>query len=254
MWSGRRRAYYYDMDTTLSTAEVAAALGTSVPRVHRAVEKGLVHRLPGRGTARGLRFSASAVGELRRVWGEAPKVPGLTRENVLILAALARRPRGVRSARVLAREAGVSPTTASATLRRLRDQGYVAASTLRAVEGRAIDAPVWSVRWTAPQWRRIAPVVGGAVLPSRTDVATAPPARVPRRLWHLFWDVDPAVIETRAHGAYIADRVLRSSDNDGLAWAAQVVPAATWRAVARRRGLTDSQRRLARALGRRDAP
>jgi hypothetical protein len=53
--------------------------------------------------------------------GIAPAITGLRREDVLVLAALGRRPLGLGSARAVARAAGVSPTTAGRSLNRLVD-------------------------------------------------------------------------------------------------------------------------------------
>ena len=110
---------------------------------------------------------------------------------MLVLVALGRRPFGLRSARAVARAAGVSPTTAGRSLRRLVEQGYVAQETVRVAEGEVRDVTVWTVRWDGAAWLRIAETIGDAVLPA----STAEPPRqtgdgLPRRLAHLFWNED----------------------------------------------------------------
>jgi hypothetical protein len=241
------RGYHNDMDSTLSTAELASRLGSSVPRVHRAVAAGLIDPIPSNG-GRALRFSTAAVDQLRAVWGYAPVVPGLTREQVLVLAVLARRPLGVRSARVVARAAGISPTTAGTALRHLEEAGYVTHTTVRTVEGRVVDLPVWSIGWRSERWWEVASLVEAAILPAHPSRPSRRPRKVPSRLWHLFWDTDPSTLDPDGHGVYIADRILRSTDNEALAWLATAVSPEALRSAARRRGLSRGQRRLALTL------
>ncbi len=235
------------MDTTIGTAELARTLGSAVPRVHRAVARGLVQPLPSDGR-HGLRFDPAAVDRLRAAWGYAPPVPGLTREQVLVLAVLVRRPLGVRSARIVARAAGISPTTASAALHRLEEAGYVQHRAVRTVEARVVDLPVWTIDWRSERWWQVAAQVETAILPARRSRPRGRRTRVPARLWHLFWDTDPAQLDPVRHGVYIADRILQSTDNQALAWLAAAVPPEALRSVARRRGLTRGQQRLAAAL------
>ncbi|MGH7749829.1 MAG: DUF6922 domain-containing protein, partial [Candidatus Dormibacteria bacterium] len=63
-----------------------------------------------------------------------------------------------------------------------------------------------------------------------------------------FWDTDPSRLDPIEHGAYIAERILRSSDSQALAWLVAAVPPDALKAAARRRGLSKGQRRLALAL------
>jgi hypothetical protein len=210
----------------LTSGQVARELSTTVPRVLRAVRRGEVQTV-----RRGNRFlfDAAAVRELRRRWGVVPAVDGLTREDVLVLAALGRRPFGLGSARAVARAAGVSPTTAGRALRRLVEQGYVTRDRVRVAEGEARDAAVWIVRWAGPPWLRVAETVGQAVLPSEEPAAPSDRTRhtrggLPPRLAHLFWNEDPQALDLDRHASLVADRILRSEDPEAHAWMLRRLP------------------------------
>ncbi|MGH8926571.1 MAG: hypothetical protein ACRDWA_18395 [Acidimicrobiia bacterium] len=99
------------MDSGLTTGKVAAALATTRSRIHRAVAAGVVR--PARTRGGHLRFTARDVAVLERRLGRSPRVAELSREKVRVLAALGRRPFGLRSVRAVARAAGISPTVAS---------------------------------------------------------------------------------------------------------------------------------------------
>lgn len=232
------------MDTDLAASGAADLLGTTVPRVYRAVRDGKVpHVVDSRGH---LRFSAEAVELLRRRWGYAPTIKDLSREQVFVLAALSRRPLGLCSARAVARAAGVSPTTASRALRALADAGYVERRTQRVAEGGARDVDVWVVRWGSEQWRRVASDLGRCVLPApRPDPRQR---RLPRRLGHLFWNVDLGQLDVVRDGRLIAGRVLRSDDAQALAWLAATIDPADIEAASRERGLDPKRASLGRLL------
>jgi hypothetical protein len=72
----------------------------------------------------------------------------------------------------------------------------------------------------------------------------------PARLRHLFWNADPGRLDLRAHGGYIAERLLSSHDLDGLAWGALALTRRDWEEAARNRGLSAGERALARNLAR----
>jgi excisionase family DNA binding protein len=217
------------MDTNVSplltSGQVARELSTTVPRVLRAVRRGEV-----RAVRRGNRFlfDAAAVRELRRRWGVAPAVDGLTREDMLVLAALGRRPFGLASARAVARAAGVSPTTAGRSLSRLAERGYVARDTVRVAEGEARDAAVWTVRWTGSPWLRVAETVGQVVLPEEPAAPSERPrhaqGNLPPRLAHLFWNEDLQALDLDRHASLVADRILRSEDPEAHAWMLRRLP------------------------------
>jgi DNA-binding Lrp family transcriptional regulator len=232
------------MDRLLSSGEVARLLGTSVPRVLRAARQGLVAS-----TKRGNRtlLDAGAVERLRRRWGSVPSIEGLRRQEVLALAALGRRPFGLRSARALARAAGLSPTAAARALEHLAAAGYVERQTVRVVEGRVRDVSVWMVRWTSPQWLAVAAVVSTAILPepSRTE---PPPRRVPARLAHVFWNEDLARLDIERDAVLIAARILQSDDPEALAWMTRALPHAAIERASRSRGMDPRRARLGRLL------
>jgi excisionase family DNA binding protein len=238
-----------EVPATLTSGQVARELGTTVPRVLRAVRDGVVPTL-----RRGNRFlfDAEAVEQLRRRWGTAPAIPGLTREDVLVLAALGRRPFGLRSARAVARAAGVSPTTAGSSLRRLVDQGYLARRTIRVAEGDVRDVAVWTVRWTGAPWLRVAETVGQAALPAGPVPATRPgqeaDGRVPPRLGHLFWNEDLQGLDLDRNAGLVADRILRSEDPEAHAWMLHRLPSDAIVQATRTRNLDPRRVRLGRPL------
>src|SRR5215469_1819732 len=115
------------MDTSIgnrsldvSASELARELRTSVPRVVRAAQRlGFDHR---HGHGR-LALSPEQAQKLRAVLGRHQTAPGLSGTETSVLAALARSPLGLTSARAVARKAGLSPTAASHALARLDQQG-----------------------------------------------------------------------------------------------------------------------------------
>jgi hypothetical protein len=237
-----------DSNGLLTSGAVARRLGTSVPRVLRAARRGEVAAI-----RRGNRFlfDAGAVDLLRRRWGAVPSIPGLSREDVLVLAALGRRPLGLRSARAVARAAGVSPTAAARALRRLVERGYVTRETARVIEGEVRDVPVWSVRWTGPAWLGVAAAVGKATLPVEPEARrrrTAPRRRVPSRLAHLLWNEDLAAVDVERDATLLADRVLRSEDPEAHVWMMQRLPASAILRATRTRNLDPRRASLGRLL------
>ena len=233
----------------LTSGQVARELGTTVPRVLRAARRGAVASM-----RRGNRFlfDPGAVEQLRRRWGVVPAVPGLSREDVLVLAALARRPLGVRSARAVAQAAAVSPTTAGRSLRRLAALGYVARATVRVAEGEVRDLEVWAVRWTGSPWLRVADIVGRAVLPAEpTPIAgrgRGTGDRLPARLAHLFWNEEPQNLDLERDATLVADRILRSEDPEAHAWMLQRLPPRAILTATSTRNLDPRRARLGRLL------
>jgi hypothetical protein len=239
------------MDRLLTTGELARRLGVSLPRVHRAVKAGII--TPVGCNARGhLLFAPSAEALLRARWGAAPRVADLSHSQTVVLAALARRPNGLRSARAVARAAGISPTAAAHALAALRQRGVVHRQRILVAEGSAREVENWLIAWQAPEWRRIAPTIHRTRLPEpRSTARRRPPRRLPRRLWHLFWDVNPARTDLRRYADDVARRVLEARDARALAWLARTMPAETLRQIAERPGRVPAEaRRLARILAR----
>jgi excisionase family DNA binding protein len=234
----------------LTSGEVARRLGTSVARVLRAARRG---EAPAVRRGNRLLFGAAAVERLRRRWGAVPPIPGLSREDVLVLAVLGRRPLGLRSSRAVARAAGVSPTTAGRALHRLAERGYVGRETARVTEGEVRDVPVWSVRWTDQVWLRVAATVGQVVLPDAHEPKrrpSAPPGRrrPPARLAHLLWNEDLGSLDVERHAALLADRILRSDDPEAHAWMMDRLPASAILEATRTRNLDPRRASLGRLL------
>jgi DNA-binding transcriptional ArsR family regulator len=233
------------MDTLLSTGRVAEMLGTTRSRVHRAVAVGIVHPTA---TAGGhLRFTTDEVAVLERQLGYAPAVDDLTREEVLVATALLRRPLGLRSARAVARAAGVSPTTASRALRRLEAMELVRRGRRRVVLGVPTDVDVWEIEVRNPRWSRLAPVLADAVLPEPSQPQMQD-RRVPVWLRHLFWNVDIHRLDVARDAAYLAGRILFSEDAQAHAWGAANLPAHGFAAASQIRGVPPERVALARNL------
>lgn len=228
---------------TWSIREAARDLGTTVPRVQRALD-GLGIDPPA--GPRGRRVSAVQLAMLRDRLGSAPRVDGYTREDLFVLAALNRRPAGVRSVRAVARAAGVSATSAGRVLRRLSDKGLVTRRVRRFLEGRVVDGVLYEIRREA-EWRAVADAVRATVVPvSALPVET--PKRVPRRLWHHFWNANPATIVLPSDENYVAARLLRADDPQALAWAAANLSVEAITHAAMLRGVTGRERSLMQHL------
>ncbi|MGH2732101.1 MAG: MarR family transcriptional regulator [Actinomycetota bacterium] len=229
---------------SLTSGEVARELGTTVPRVLRAARKGLVPTL-----RRGERtlFPSTAVDRLRQRWGWAPKIDGLSREEVFVLAALGRRPFGLRSTRAVARAAGTSATTAGRALRNLVAAKYVERVLVRVTEGEVRDVSVWRVRWEGQPWLAVAGAVGATILPER-QAAQHRGLRIPARLGHLFWNEDLAQLDITQHGVLIANRILRSEDLEALAWMVRAIEGDAIRRATNARGMPARCARLGQLL------
>jgi DNA-binding Lrp family transcriptional regulator len=233
------------MDTH-SLAAAARALGTSAPRVRRAVDR---LGMPVERAASGaFRLTSSQVDDLARELGGAPPVPGLSRVEVRVLAALSRSPRGVASVREAARRAEVSPTATARALARLSSEGLIARTPMMVARGRAGEATVYRVRFGSRGWLALAPVIARVRVQARPGGAHV--KRVPPHLLHLFWNAAPAQLDVATSGPFIARRLITSFDPDGLAWGAVNLPASAWEHAAAARGLEPARRALADNLAR----
>jgi hypothetical protein len=231
---------------TISAAEAARRLATNVPRVQRAIDRlGIVVE---RGRGGRVRLTEQQLEELRGELGVVAAVDGLSRVETQVLAALARAPRGLVSARAVARRAGVSPTAGAAAVRSLAERGLVRREREWVAAGRAREIELIRADVTAPDWPALAPHLAAVRLPG--EPPHPPSSRVPARLRHLFWNADPSRLDVRAHGAYIAERLLSARDLDGLAWGLRALNAADWEQASRTRGLSAPQRALALNLAR----
>ena len=92
-------------------------LGVSVPSIHRAIARlGLE---PCRGPKGHLRLGEEDARILLGDLGKAPRVDGFSREELFVLSVLLKRPFGLRSGRLIASHAGISPSTALKSLNNL---------------------------------------------------------------------------------------------------------------------------------------
>ena len=188
------------------------------------------------------------VGELARELGVIPLLPGMSRIDTQVLAALSRSPRGVSSVREAARRAGVSPTAAGRALARLVAQGLITQTPMMIARGHASEVTVYQVRFGSDEWLALAPAVAKVQLPDHADGSRA--KRVPPHLLHLFWNTASAQLDVATSAPYIARRLLITFDPDGLAWGTANLPASAWEHAAATRGLEPAQRALAHNLAR----
>lgn len=229
---------------TYSLAAAAQALGSTPPRVRRAVDKlGLVAR---RDPAGVFKLTAGQLSELAAYLGVTPQVDGLSRVESQVLAALSRSPRGLASARTVARRASVSPAAAGRALDTLSARGLIGQQDMMLARGHAQLERVYRANVASPAWTRLAPQLARVRLPRRRPARQA--GRVPPRLRHLFWNTAPEQLDVRTAAPYIARRLISTGDPEGLAWGEANLPAAAWEHAAATRGLDPATRALARNL------
>lgn len=231
---------------TYSLAAAARGLGTSAPRVRRAVDR--LNMRVERAHSGVFQLTSRQVGELGRELGVTPPVPGLSRVEARVLAALSRSPRGVASVREAARRAEVSPTATARALTRLTSTGLVARTRMMIARGHAAETTVYQVRFGSPQWLALAPEIARVRMPARPEGAHS--KRVPPHLLHLFWNAAPAQLDVASSAPLIARRLIMSFDPDGLAWGSVNLPAGAWEHAAATRGLEPARRALAHNLAR----
>lgn len=227
----------------ISAAAAGRRLGTTVPRVKRALARLDLPVVRGRGGRVGI--GPETFGRLRAELGTVRPLDGLSRIETAVLAALGAAPFGLVSARAVARRAGVAPTSASRAIERLIADGLVDRTSVHVAAGRARRVDLLSARRSSPRWRRLAPALG-QIEPPASD--RRPDESVPPRLRHLFWNVAPSQLDVRRSGGSIARRLLRIGDPEGLAWGAANLSAADWEHGAAARGLGPRTRSLARNL------
>ncbi len=226
----------------MSGAELARELGTSVPRITRAVERlGIDARQAGGRLA----LTRRQADRVRRALGVTPRVDGLTRPETVVLAALRSAPFGLVSARATARRSGLSPTSAGRALKSLLAKKLVEQTSEVIAAGRAREMKVWRANPMHPRRPALDPVLARVKPPEHPKPVAK---RVPRRLRHLFWNTAESQLDVRRAGAYIARRLLRTMDIQGLAWGAQALKPEDWEQGARARGLDPKVKRLAHNL------
>ncbi|PZQ88183.1 MAG: hypothetical protein DI534_11990 [Leifsonia xyli] len=198
------------MDAHVSAPQVARTLGVSLPTAHRVLDAAGIPRT-GRGRPRAM--PSRLLDDVLAARGAVPSAP-LPRTQLRVLAALSRAPLGLPSARSVATRAGVSPTTASTGLQRLRDAGLVTRREHVIARGSAVAEWRWEPVIEAwPSSLRSA--VRATRLP-RQQRAAVP---LPRALRHLFWNADFAELDPRRDGSYLAERLLTAPDANAWAWA-----------------------------------
>jgi DNA-binding transcriptional ArsR family regulator len=190
---------------------------------------------------------------LRDELGSTPRIEGLSPTEVKVLAALRKAPLGLVSARAAASRARVSPTAASHALRSLEEQDLARRERRMLALGRARAVELWRANVLHPRWSLLAESLRRVQLPAKQSRRTARNARVPGRLRHLFWNAGPSQLDAQRAGPFIARRLLRTQDLDGLAWGAAHLESSDWREGARARGLDPKTRALAANLARHSA-
>jgi DNA-binding Lrp family transcriptional regulator len=231
---------------TYSASAAAAMLGTSVPRVSRAIR-----RLPvavSKSPSGAYSITAAQLDALRAELGE-PIPVGLNRVQARVLAALAQSPRGLASIRSVARRAGVSPTAAGRALDGLTQAGLARTEKQTLALGRATPVLVYSAVVDHPRWHRLAPALAKVSLPPLPE--RVPAHTVPYYLRHLLGNTAKSQLSVTTSAPFIAKRLLSIGDLDGLAWGATHLPPEAWELAARSRGISPRDSALARNLARR---
>lgn len=192
---------------------------------------------------------------LRGELGVTPQVAGLSPTQVKVLAALRQAPLGLVSARAVAARASISPTAASRALRRLEREELVRHEPATLALGRAREVDLWRANVLHPRWSEISAGLARVEPPKRApSPGRVRDARIPVRLRHLFWNADPAQLDVRRSGPFIAQRLLRTEDPEGLAWGIANLCPQDWREASRARGIGPSLRAMAENLARHGGP
>lgn len=226
---------------SIRVGDIAELLGVTAPTV-RAMSEGLGTRTGGGHR----RFKPTEVTEIAARCGITPTVEGLTATEVKVLAAVARSPRGLRSARAVARRAGVSPTAASRSLAALAAAGLIEQVAERRAEGKVVDVELWRIRF-GDEWREVSRQVLRTVppRPDRETVVSDGPSRLPVRFGHLFWSGNPNSIRLDRDAVFVARRMIGSGDLEAAAWAVTHLPNSAVREAAQARGWAPEDRALA---------
>ncbi len=230
---------------TISGAEAASHLGTSIPRVARAADRLGLRSSPGR-----LSLTPQQFERLRDDLGKTVRIEGLSATEVKVLAVLQRAPLGMTSARAVASRAGASPTATSRALKSLAERGLVRREERMLALGRARNAELWLADLLNPRWAELAARLRQVRPVKSSSREKKPVDRVPGRLRHLFWNADPSQLDAGRAGPFIARRLLRTEDPEGLAWGATHLKPSDWRGGARARGLDPEVRAMAENLAR----
>ncbi len=156
------------MEITL--VEASKALGTSVPRVTRALKRlGVLAPKVSRDHRVARVIDASMFAILERDLGFAPHVDGYTREELFVLAALNWSPYGFRSTHALSRAARISATTASKVVTRLTSTGLIVTSPQQELFNRMVrTVSALHLNRHHSEWQRLSEQVSTVKLPVGT--------------------------------------------------------------------------------------
>ncbi len=166
-----------------------------------------------------------------------------------VLAAFMMNPFGFQSRRAVAATAGISPTTASAIVDRLITEDLIAeVDGRRRTSGRVATGPKLAINETDERWGGLL----GDVLITHLPVPRVMPEAtiVPRRFWHLFWNVQPSRLPIDEHADFIASRMLLSRDPFAVSWAATHLPPSSIEKTALLRQVGRSDRNWLRGIAR----
>ncbi len=111
--------------------------------------------------------------------------------------------------------------------------------------GQAREMKIWHANLLHPRWHDLDPVLERVIQPEQR---VSELKRVPRRLRHLFWNTAESQLEVDHAGPYIARRLLRTMDLQGLAWGTQALGPEDWERASLARGLDPKTKRLAQNL------
>jgi DNA-binding Lrp family transcriptional regulator len=227
----------------ISAAEAARRLGTSVPRVKRAIGRlGLdVETRPGGRVV----IHGQQLLRLRKELGVREKVDGLSPTEVAVLSTLAHSPFGLPSDRAVAQRAGISPTSAGKALRRLEQMGLAQRERVWVAAGRAREQEIVRANYSSPRWPDVAPKLARVEPPAAMRQRPRKSRTVPPRLRHLFWNTAASQLDLERSGGYIARRLVQTGDLEGLAWGVANLRPDDWRHAAQARGLDERERALA---------
>ena len=233
-----------------STPELAERLATSVPRIHRAISRGLVAPA-GRDKRGGLLFGQDAQTILLAKWGRVPPelLKTLSRPEAFVLGALACRPFGLRSIRAVATASGLSPTAAGRALVSLTNRALVERGPILAGGAQGHESAAHIICWRSGLWYKLAAQVGRVNLPAGTHGRPRPAGRLPAKFQRLFTDVNYNSLRTARHADFIIRRILASNDLQALAWMVGAFSSeAIAAAIASPRAVDPRTRPLARVL------
>ncbi len=235
------------MDRVWTVPEIAHELGVSTDRVRRHIDRlGITSIRASESSARPITLvDARGRTRLRDAIGPAPALAArldLSETDVRVAIAITHAPRGLTSARAVARRANVSPTSALRSIEQLRELGIVVSSTERIAFGTAKDVQILHLNRASQRAQHVARTIASTA-PTRRDR----PARhkVPNELRHVFWNVADAQLSLPDSAPFVARRLITSNDLDGLSWGTEHLDAAAWRHAAATRGLPPRRRRLA---------